>query len=309
MKRLTAIPKYNLETFRPVHRQNGSGAPFGHNVPDTAKKIAGFEIYSGDGMIPSKGPLRADFYRMTVTVAGSLNMGIGLNQYTHHPGTLAFTFPGQTFSTSHVSEDAAGYYLFFDAAFLNEIVPSIKIADEFPFYDVCGTPIFQIATDELGNILALIKKIDEELQHQKTGRDKAIKMYVYLLLLEAKRSYQRQHIGQSGSFVQDSYKLINRFRKLVAQHYLQKRQVHDYAQLLGVSANHLNKTVKESTGRTASELIKELLLQEAKLLLLHTHNSVAEIAHCLCFSDPAAFNRFFKTLTKETPLSYRSRHN
>ena len=52
-----------------------------------------------------------------------------------------------------------------------------------------------------------------------------------------------------------------------------------------------------------------MILQGAKSLLLYTNNSVAEIAYRLDFSDPASFNRFFKTITNETPLVYRSRHN
>jgi len=308
-KGLRDIPKYNLKNFRPIHRHDSSGSAFGHNMPDASKIIEGFEIYSGDGMVPSKGPLKSIFYRIAITVTGSLHMQVGLNKYDHRPGTLSFTFPNQTFSTSNVSDDASGYYMFFSAEFLNEIIPSVKIADEFPFYDISGTPVFQIENEELENILALVMNINKELQRQKFGCDKAIKMYVYLLLLEAKRSYQRQNMGNAESFLLDSYKLINRFRKLVAQHYLNKRQVNDYAQMLGVSSNHLNKTVKENTGKTASEIIKEMILQEAKSLLLYTDNSVAEIAYRLDFPDPASFSRFFKTITNETPLVYRSRHN
>ncbi|WP_343671196.1 helix-turn-helix domain-containing protein [Chitinophaga sp.] len=306
---LTDIPKYNLKNFRHIHRQISSGSAFGHNVPDASKIIEGFEIYSSDGMVRSKGPLKSEFYRLTITITGSLNMRIGLDQYTHRPGTLAFTFPNQTFSTSDFSDDASGYYVFFNPEFLSDIIPSIKIADEFPFYDNSGTPVFQIAIEELEIMLALVMRINDELQHQKTGRDKAIKMYVYLLLLEAKRSYERQSIGNAESALQDSYKLISRFRELVTQHYLNKRLVDDYAKMLGVSSNHLNKTVKKSTGKTASEVIKEMILQEAKSLLLYTNNSVSEIAYRLDFPDPASFNRFFKTITNETPLVYRSRHN
>lgn len=76
--------------------------------------------------------------------------------------------------------------MFFIPEFLNDIIPSIKIADEFPFYDISGVPVFQIESEEMENILVLVMKINTELQYKKSGRDKAIKMYVYLLLLEAK---------------------------------------------------------------------------------------------------------------------------
>jgi AraC-like DNA-binding protein len=150
-------------------------------------------------------------------------------------------------------------------------------------------------------------RIDNELQQQKSGREKAVKMYLYLLLLEAKRGYERQGIGNAAIHLSKNYKLTNRFKKLVTQHYLTKRQVADYAQMLGVSPNHLNKTIKENTGKTASGAIKEMLLQEAKSLLRYTDNSVAQIAYKLDFSDPASFNRFFKTITNGTPLSFRNK--
>src|SRR5207248_10168728 len=55
--------------------------------------------------------------------------------------------------------------------------------------------------------------------------------------------------------------------------------------------NHLNRTVKEVSGRTASSHIAEMLLHEAKVLLKYTNLSVAEIAYRLQFSEPSSFNR------------------
>jgi AraC family transcriptional activator of pobA len=306
---LTDIPKYGLKQFRKVHRQETATSSFGYNQIDPNKVIEGFEMYSSEGLVGSVGPLKSEFYRVSITVQGSLDMQIGLDHYSHQPRTLAFTFPNQIFSKNNIATGTFGYYILFNTDFLHEIIPSIKLADEFPFYNAFGTPVFQISSDELGNILSLIMNMNNELQHQKSGREKAIKMYLYLLLLEAKRSYERQIIGNADKYLSENYKLANRFRRLVAQHYLTKRHVADYAHMLGVSPNHLNKTIKKSTGQTASEAIREMLLQEAKSLLHFTENSVAEIAYRLDFSDPASFNRFFKTMTKETPLSFRTKPN
>ena len=306
MKRIKSdVPKYKLNDFRKVHRQDSIISSFGHNQFDPAKTINGFEIYSSEGIIPSAGPLKSEFYRVSITVTGTLDMQIGLEHYPHQPSTLAFTFPNQIFSKNNASKDASGYYLLFNSDFLNDIIPSIQIGDEFPFYNTFGTPVFQISTDELDNVLSIVMKVNNELQCQKTGREKAIKMYLYFLLLEAKRSYERQNIGNADSNLSEHHKLVSRFRKLVAKYYLTKRQVRDYAQLLGVSANHLNKTVKQNTGQTASEAIREMLLQESKLMLLYSDKSISEIAYQLDFSDPTSFNRFFKSIANETPLSFR----
>jgi AraC-like DNA-binding protein len=79
--------------------------------------------------------------------------------------------------------------------------------------------------------------------------------------------------------------------------------------MLSVSPNHLNRVIKDNTGQTASEIIKDMLLLEAKSLLKYTDSSIAEIAYQLDFSDPASFNRFFRKITAETPLAYRSAHS
>jgi AraC-like DNA-binding protein len=302
------VPRYKLQNFRSAHRHPGDPSTFGHNQPDPEKAVAGFQLYSSDGLLPVTGPLKSEFYRLSITVTGSLDMQIGLDHYQHRPRTLAFTFPHQIFSKHHASDDASGYYLLFDADFLNDLVPAIRIGEEFPFYDLFGTPVFQVSGGELSRMLSLVMDIDHEVQHPSTGRDKAIRLYLYLLLLEAKRSYERQQLGGADGRLPESHKLTRRFRKLVARHYLTERQVGDYARLLGVSANHLNKTVKQHTGQTASGAIREMLLQDAKLRLLYSDDSVAEIAYQLDFSDPASFNRFFRSLAGETPLVFRSRN-
>lgn len=79
-----------------------------------------------------------------------------------------------------------------------------------------------------------------------------------------------------------------------------------YAQLLHLSANHLNTIIKEQSGKTVLQHLHARQLLEAKRLLYHTDLSVKEIAFELGFQDAAYFTRFFKRLTGTTPLAYRA---
>lgn len=298
------IPVYSLNQFKSVHRQRYASTDFGYNNIQKEHVIEGFEIYSSDGIIKSMGPLKSEFYRISLTLTGTLDMQIGLDHYVHQPHTICFTYPNQIFSKRNISDDIFGYYILFKSDFLNDIIPAIKIADEFPFYHASGKPLFILSEAETKSAVELILKIDDELRQQKTGRVKAIKMYTYLLLLEAKRSYERQELT-TVSEISKAGSLLSRFKNLVSIHYLKKRQVSDYSHMLAVSPNHLNRTVKDLTGRTASDHIKEMLLQEAKALLKYTDSSIAQIAYKMNFSDPGSFNRFFKSATKDTPANYR----
>jgi AraC-like DNA-binding protein len=80
----------------------------------------------------------------------------------------------------------------------------------------------------------------------------------------------------------------------------------DFASQLSVHVNHLNKALKDATGKSTSELIAERLVQEAKALLKHTDWNVSEIGYCLGFQEPAHFNNFFKKKTQITPRSFRA---
>jgi AraC-like DNA-binding protein len=217
---------------------------------------------------------------------------------------MNFSIPGQVHSKWNVSPDIFGYYILFDDSFLETLIPTGQINKEFPFYNYAGTQLLQCNSAEIEELTALFLQINKEVQQENSGRITAVKMYLYLLLLTAKRSYEKQGLEKVN--VDAGINLVTSFHKLVSQHFLELRQVSDYASLLHVTPNHLNRIIKNTTGKTASEAIDEMLVQEAKVLLRYTTLSASEIAYQLDFSEPAAFSHFFKKLTDQTPLSYRN---
>jgi len=80
----------------------------------------------------------------------------------------------------------------------------------------------------------------------------------------------------------------------------------DYAHALSVHINHLNRSVKEATGKTTSTHIANRVAQEAKALLLHTNWNVSDIAYSLGFEYPSYFTNFFKKQTGMSPNQVRS---
>ncbi|MGE8378958.1 MAG: helix-turn-helix transcriptional regulator, partial [Sphingobacterium sp.] len=97
-----------------------------------------------------------------------------------------------------------------------------------------------------------------------------------------------------------------RFRKLITSHIQDTHVIQVYAELLHVSPNHLNKCVKITTGKTASELINEALLMEAKALLSLPQYAISEVAYSLGFEDISYFSRFFRKHAHYTPSEYRN---
>lgn len=74
------IPRYELGDFRHIHRAPGKSTDFGYNQLERSRFINGFELYSSQGLVGSIGPLRSAFYRISITVTGTLDMQIDLEQ-------------------------------------------------------------------------------------------------------------------------------------------------------------------------------------------------------------------------------------
>ncbi|PSL35529.1 helix-turn-helix domain-containing protein [Chitinophaga ginsengisoli] len=310
MKLPGKIPTHQLSSqHAALHRDNTRTSLFGYHQLASNKRLSGFEIYSTEGMIPDYGPAKSGFYRFGILTQGSLHVQLGLEHFDISGCAVNFSIPGQIHAKSNVSPDVFGYYLLFEDSFIKDLIPQNNLGQEFPFLNYAGQQIFSCNQPEIDELIALALKIDLELQEISAGRETAIKMYLYLMLLTAKRSYERQHLTAPPANPGSTSHLVTQFYKLVGEHFLSLRQVADYAKLLHVTANHLNRIVKSVSTRTASDAISEMLAQEAKVLLRSTPLSAAEIAYQLNFSEPAAFSRFFKKSTGLTPLEYRQQEN
>ncbi len=300
------IPEFTLQNFQEIHRENTS-AVFGYNNLDKKDWIDGFELYSTEGAKPNLTPLKSDFYRISFCLAGSVKVDLGLESFTHQRGTASFTFPKQIFSKSAQSEDFFGYYLLFSNDFFLDFLPAINPAHQFPFFAFSGNPFFQLSENELLEIETILLKINHEIQNKAIERKKAIQLYLYLLLITCQRSYEKQNFQNVQITQSYQNQLLIKFKKLVSEHYLSKRQTSHYADLLAVTPNHLNRTIKDLSGKTVSDFINEMLVLEAKTLLKHSALTISEIAYQLSFSDHPHFNKFFKKQTGLTPTEFREK--
>ena len=79
------------------------------------------------------------------------------------------------------------------------------------------------------------------------------------------------------------------------------------AEALEVSPSHLSHTCKKALGMTLTDYLKHLRIEEAKYLLDHTSDSIAEIAARVGFYDTSHFSKVFRQSETMTPYHYRQR--
>jgi AraC-like DNA-binding protein len=83
----------------------------------------------------------------------------------------------------------------------------------------------------------------------------------------------------------------------------------EVARHAGASPGHLSELLKERTGRSFVELLRETRIQRACEMLLQTGTPLSEIAAACGFCDQSYFTHVFKDMRAMTPKQYRAQGN
>ncbi len=116
-----------------------------------------------------------------------------------------------------------------------------------------------------------------------------------------RRSHEQPHIKQPRHV-----QLFRQFYNLVVSHCRQHHHIEFYADTLHVTRQYLSHIVKEQTHRSPGDYISDMLVIEARKLLMNHNYSITQIADKLYFEDVSCFCKFFKRYTGITPSEYRT---
>ncbi|WEK17552.1 MAG: helix-turn-helix transcriptional regulator [Candidatus Pedobacter colombiensis] len=95
------------------------------------------------------------------------------------------------------------------------------------------------------------------------------------------------------------------FRELLDNTDELRNNVAYYAEKLNTTPQNLNAISRKALGLSASQLIAQHIISEAKRLLIYTETSVSGIAYSLSFNDTSHFVKYFRRHTGFTPQAFR----
>ncbi|GLU53594.1 AraC family transcriptional regulator [Dyadobacter frigoris] len=251
---------------------------------------------------------RRDYYKISLII-GKGKLLYGDTEIEINQNALVFFNRNVPYSWETVSEKQSGYFCLFNDEFLNGMNRTKNFMDS-PISKIDTIPVFFITEQQEKYLLDIYQKMCSEVESNYVYKYELIKNYVNLIIHEAVKMQASQisdsHINGSSRITSYFVELMDRqFPIDSPEHKLQLRTAKDYAQRLSVHINHLNRALKEVTGKTTTEHITERLIQESKILLKNSNWSISEIAYCLGFEYPEYFNNLFKKQTGITPNSFR----
>lgn len=135
--------------------------------------------------------------------------------------------------------------------------------------------------------------------------EEALKLQMRLFILEMWNTFVNEYERRKRSLQTGT--LYERFRQLIQDHCMKKREVQFYANQLNISAKYLNAISKQNSGITASEWIQRFAKERIVLLLQNEKLNIAEISDEMEFSSRSFFTRYVKKILGVTPSEYRNR--
>ncbi len=273
-------------------------------------KLKGFNVFQIEkDDNATKAYSRKDFYKICLTT-GKSTIHYADRSF-HAEGTiLFFGNPNIPYSWETLSTKYVGYTILFSEDFFVSGKHSINL-QKSPLFSLGGTPILEISETQREFLNKLFEKMIEEQQSDYEFKDDLIRNYIDLILHESLKLKPSENFNQEKS---STARLTRVFMELLERQFpienpenpLQLKTAKDYAAILSVHVNSLNRAVKEVTGKTTTTIISERIINEAKAILQHTDWNISEIAYALGFEYPTYFNNFFKKQTGYNPSTIRT---
>lgn len=249
---------------------------------------------------------RKDYFKICLT-KGKSRIHYAERSFEISKYALLFANPLIPYNWEPLEPEQKGFSCIFSEDFFVNY-GSLK---EYPVFKPGGYPVYELDSTEVTTISSIFRQMIEELDSNFEYKGDVLRNLVFQLIhstLKMRPSEMVIREKQNGPS-----RIASLFIELLEKQFpiegnddrVQLRSASDFANQLSVHVNHLNKSIKDVTQRTTTELIMQRLLKEAKIMLKHRNWNISEIAYKLGFESPTHFNSFFRKHASLSPSQFR----
>jgi AraC family transcriptional regulator, transcriptional activator of pobA len=248
------------------------------------------------------------YYKISLIKGKNLVEFAGKSVLIEKQGVL-FATPKIPYCYTPQGKQQSGFFCVFTKEFMTKSKTSLLL-DDFPIFQNNSDFVYQLNDTQYLEIEAIFIKMDVELSSDYVYKYDLLRNFLVELIHTGQKL---QPLPSVVNTINASSRISSLFIELLERQFpiennaqsIQLKSPTDFAKTLGIHINHLNKVLKEITGRRTTEIINGRIIEEAKLLLKQTQWNISEIAFALGFDELAHFSNFFKKHTNFSPLKFR----
>lgn len=220
--------------------------------------------------------------------------------------SIAFVEPKDYLVTEQITENFQVDILVYKKSFLAEVNIKLNKLKIFKYFSKYFREFSNFPDEEMELLLKQIDSIKYLLDYKDNiGFDEKVlenlfSAFIYTITgIYLQKDFFEQHKMSRAD------EITFQFSKNVFRNCIEEKSPQYYADLQNITSRHLTTMVKTVTGKTATQIIAEFVMNEAKILLNSTDKTVMEIADDLNFSDSYSFSHYFKRYEGQSPAHFR----
>lgn len=274
-----------------------------------------FELFRMDrypeAEVPQIKPFRLNAYVVGFVTDGEAELTINSKKFQLKRGSLYFSSPWDIRAYNNM-RNWKGYLLFFTPDYLTQFRFTENNLNEMVFFQPDAGVVIPLPENRIVQLSDWFKDMSAQLESDSPEKLKVLFHYVHILLYRCKEiyaetrgsAYEPVKSSVSALFLEQLNRFFISLSEYKADFQISAQQIAD---MLHLNPHYLSDLVKKQTGKTATQIIRERYVQEAKTLLRNTEMSVSEISYYLHFKDTSNFTKFFKSIAGYTPREFRER--
>lgn len=240
----------------------------------------------------------------TYCIKGEVKAIINLWNCTIKAEDFVILSPGSFIQIHEVSSDCIFSFAGFSSGFLKEV--NFWKSMSALIMPILKNPIVRMEKD-IASIycdgLSLLTKAS--MIEQAYLSKKVLNALLNLFLDFIAETLSRNILMQNSAVSLRDQDILSHFLQLAFEHYRDEHKISYYSKNANLTLSHFCSVINKASGMTPQEILKNLIIMDAKAQLKGTDSTISKIALLLGFTTPTTFNRYFKTYTGMTPLEYR----
>ncbi len=278
---------------------------------DLNREVGHFNVFRIENLSPGQQEAVAygkkDYFKICV-VSGKSKIHYADKSFEIVENGLLFANPFIPYNWEPLDTNQEGFSCIFTEAFF-EGFGDIK---KYPFFQPGGYPVYELDEEETLKLKGICAQLMEEQQSNFEYKDDVLRNLVFQMIHTALKMRPATSISIAKTDAKS--RITQLFMELLERQFpvsntidgIPLRSASAFAGQMAVHVNHLNKSVKETTNKTTSEIIAERIIREAKIMLKHSSWAISEIAYSLGFEEAAHFSAFFKKHLHLSPSQFRA---
>ncbi len=254
-----------------------------------------------------------DFYKMypakikagvfAICLEGCVKASLNLSEYTVRKNDFVVIIPGSLMQIHQVSEDATLAFIGFSSSFINTI--NFWKNTTRHLASIINDPVLHLDGETALFFKESISLMMRATESQFNILNKEVMYHIIEIFFDVLSNIYSQTEEKVIEKRPREYEILGEFIKLAFENYMTEHKATFYANEIGLTLSHFCATIKKATGKTVQEILRELIITDAKAQLKSSDIRINKIAKSLGFS-PTAFNRYFLEYVKMTPAEYRN---